>query len=260
MILFRHELRQGRAAFWIWTAALALLMDACVFLFPGMKGQMAAAGRLFGSMGGFTAAFGMDRLNVGTLIGFYCVECGSILGLGGAFFACHAGVSALAKEERDKTAEFLLTHPLPRARIVTGKLAAVLTQIAGMNLIVLCLAVLSVGLIGEKIPFRQLLLMHGACCLLQVELACACAGISAFLRRGGAGIGMGLAAVMYLLNLIANLTDRAAFLKYISPFGYCEGADILTGVPLGGRIAAGMLLACMGVAGAYWRYGKKDIR
>ena len=42
---------------------------------------------MFSSMGAFSSAFGMDRLNFGTLIGFYATECGNILGLGGAFFA-----------------------------------------------------------------------------------------------------------------------------------------------------------------------------
>ena len=37
---------------------------------------------------------------------------------------------------------------------------------------------------------------------------------------------LGLAAVLYFLNIIANLTDQAKWLKYITPFGYAEAADI----------------------------------
>ena len=260
MTILRHELRRGQAALSVWTAAIGALLVLCVFLFPEMKGQMDKVGSLFASMGGFTAAFGMDRLNVGTLTGFYAVECGAILGLGGALFASFTGVSALAKEERDGTAGFLLTHPLPRARVVTEKLAAVLVQATAMNAVLLGLTLLSVSLIGEAVPWRDLLLLHGAYFLLQAELACVCFGLSAFLRRGGAGIGMGLAVGMYFLDLIANMTDRAVFLKYITPFGYCGGADILTAGHLdGGRAAVGMALACLGLAAAYIRYCKKDI-
>lgn len=261
MILIRHELRQGRTAFALWTGSIAFLLAGCVFLFPGMKGQMAAASRLFAAMGPLTAAFGMDKLNIGTLIGYYAVECGSILGLGGGLFASLTAVSALAKEERDHTAEFLLTHPLSRARVVSEKLAAVLAQIIAMDLIVLALVTLAVRLIGEPVPWREMLLLHGAYCLLQMELAGICFGLSACLRRGGAGIGMGLAAGMYFLELIANMSDRARFLKYITPFAYCEGADILAAGKLdAGPAAVGALLACAGVAAAYGRYCKKDIR
>ena len=66
--------------------------------------------------------------------------------------------------------------------------------------------------------------------------------------------------MMYFLNLIANMTDHAKFLKYITPFGYCEGADILAEGRLHtGYIAVGIMYACIGIAAAYWRYTKKEI-
>lgn len=261
MTIFRHELRQGRAALILWTAAIGSLLAVCVLLFPQIRGQTEEVGRLFASMGSFTAAFGMDRLDIGTLPGFYAVECGSVLGLGGALFASLLGVSSLAKEERDRTAEFLLTHPLSRRRIVGQKLAALLAQIAAMDAALLALALASLALIGEPIPWREMLLLHGAYFLLQVELGCVCFGVSAFLRRGGAGMGMGLAAGAYFLDLIANMTERASFLKYATPFAYCDGADILSAGKLdGGLVALGMLAAAIGVAAAAWRYSGKDIR
>ena len=85
MTLIRHELRQGRISFIIWTASIGFLLAVCVFLFPEMKGQMEDMGDMFSSMGSFSDAFGMDRLNFGTLMGFYAIECGNVLGLGGAF-------------------------------------------------------------------------------------------------------------------------------------------------------------------------------
>ena len=70
MTLVKHELRQGKTAFLIWTAAIGFLLGVCVFLFPEMKGEMEGSGEVFSSMGSFTAAFGMDRLNFGTLVGY----------------------------------------------------------------------------------------------------------------------------------------------------------------------------------------------
>lgn len=63
-------------------------------------------GAVFAQMGGFSQAFGMDRLNFGEFLGFFSIECGNMLGLGGAFFAALCGISALSKEEREHTAEF----------------------------------------------------------------------------------------------------------------------------------------------------------
>lgn len=260
MTIVRHELRQCRAALAVWTASIAFLLVLCVLLFPEMKEQMAEAGRMFAHMGSFTAAFGMDRLDLGSLTGFYAVECGSILGLGGAFFAALLGASALVKEERGHTAEFLLTHPVSRTRVVAEKLASVLVQLAAMNAVILSLSLLSIRMIGEDIPWKKLLLIHGAHWLLQMELACVCFGVSAFLRQGGAGIGMGLAAGMYFLNLIANMAEKARFFKYVTPFAYCEGADILAAGRLDpALVLPGLAYAAVGAAAAYWRYTSKDI-
>ena len=119
----------------------------------------------------------------------------------------------------------------------------------------------SVALIGEKIPWKELGLLHLAYFLLQLELAGICFGISAFLRRGSMGIGLGIAVLMYFLNLIANIADSAKFLKYITPFGYAEGADIVTDSCLNGvMVAIGMVLCILGVAAAFYQYCRKDIQ
>ena len=260
MTLIKHELKQGRISFIIWTVSIGFLLAICVFLFPEMKGQMEGISKIFSAMGSFTAAFGMDRLNFGTLIGFYAIEFGNVCGLGGAFYAALCAVSVLSKEEKDKTAEFLLTHPVSRSRIITEKLIAVLIQITAMNMIIYMISISSMTIIGETIPWKEVNLLHLAYYILQIELGGICFGISAFLRKGTAGIGLGIAAMMYFLNLIANISDVADFLKYITPFGYCEGADIISSGRLDGTLVAiGMIIGIAGIAAAYLYYTRKDI-
>ena len=260
MTLIKHELRQGKIAFIIWTLSIGFLLSVCVFLFPDMKGEMESMGDIFGSMGSFTAAFGLDKLSFGTLIGYYGIECGNVLGLGGAFYASLCAANMLSKEEKDKTAEFLLTHPVSRIRIITSKLAAILIQVTAMNLIILVLSACSMTAVGEAVPWREFLLLHLAYYLMQLELSGICFGISAFLRKGSAGVGLGIAVMMYFLNLMANITEKASFLKHITPFGYCDAADIITeGVLDKTLIMIGISLGLLGIAIAYYHYHKKDI-
>lgn len=261
MRLLKHEMRQGLISLAIWTGSIAFLMVICIILFPEMKGQMEDVSDVFASMGSFTAAFGMDRLSFGTLTGFYAIECGNILGLGGAFYAALTGITALAKEEKEHTAEFLLTHPITRTGIVSAKLASVLLQISVMNALILVISLVSILFIDEEIPWKELLLFHLAYYLLQIEIGGICFGVSAFLRRGGLGIGLGLACLLYFLNLIANISESAEFLKYITPFGYADGADIVTEEALNGpMVAVGMCMAVIGIGAAYWKYNRKDIQ
>ena len=261
MTLIKHELRQGWKSLLIWTISIGFFVAMCVFMYPEMESEMENVDDLFSSMGAFTAAFGMDRLNFGTLIGFYAVECGNILGIGGSFFASLIGISILSKEEKERTAEYLLTHPISRTRIITEKLASVMIQIVIMNAVIFILSITSTAMIGEDIPWKEISLLHLAYFLIQIELAGICFGISAFLRNGGIGIGLGIAAVMYFLNIVANISESVEFLKYITPFGYAEGADIITDMTLdSGKIVLGMGFAVIGIILAYWQYSRKDIQ
>ena len=261
MTLIRHELKQSRISLIVWTLSIASLLAVCVFLYPSMKNEMDAVSEMFSSMGSFTAAFGMDKVSFGTLTGFYVVECGNIVGLGGAFFAALCGISVLAKEEKEHTAEFLMTHPVSRWRVVTDKLIAVIFQLVILNVAVYLTAVVSIALIGEDIPWKELNLLHLAYFFLQVETATVCFGISAFLRRSGMGIGLGIAMLFYFLNLVANITEEADFLKYITPFGYAEGADIVNSLSVNGEmLAVGVAFTVAGIVISYVKYCKKDLR
>ncbi len=260
MTMIRHELKQNKVSLAVWTAAIGALFAVCILIFPEMKEEMDGVSDMFSSMGSFTEAFGMDKISFGTLTGFYAVECGNILGLGGAFFAALAAVSVLAKEEKEHTAEFLLTHPVSRARIVTEKLIAVYLQILILNAAVYILSIGSIAMIGEEIPWKEISLLHAAYLILQLEIAGICFGISAFLRHGSMGIGLGVAAVLYFLNLIANITESAEFLRYVTPFGYAEGADIVSNASLDVKlILLGLCYGAAGVAAAYMKYCRKDI-
>ena len=260
MTVFKHELRQGRSALIIWTAAISFMLGVCIVIYPEMSTQMGDISAMFADMGSFSQAFGMDRINFGEFLGFFGVECGNVLGLGGAFFAALLGISALAKEEKEHTAEFLLTHPVSRTRVITEKLCAVIAQIVILNLVVIAVTVLSVLIIGEEADQNTFALLFFAFFLMQLEVAAVTFGISAFLRRGSLGIGLGLAAVFYFMNIVANLIDETSFLKYITPFGYTESADIIAdGALTGGCLAVGMAFAVLGTILALWKYGRKDI-
>ena len=260
MTLVKHELKQSKLSFLIWTLSIGFMIALCVFLYPEMSSQMEDVTDIFASMGSFTAAFGMDRLNFGTLIGFYAVECGNILGLGGAFYAAFCAVAVLSKEEKEKTAEFLLTHPVSRKRIVTEKLISVIILITAMNIIVYAIAGGSFAAIDETVPMKEMNLLHLAYYLMQIEIAGICFCISAFVRKGSIGIGLGMATILYFLNLVANITESAEFLKYITPFGYCEAADIIADGSLDMTlIAIGMAVTLCGIVRAYIKYTKKDI-
>lgn len=260
MNIFKKEMKQGGLPLLIWTAATAFMVMVCVLIFPQMKDQMGAVTDMFANMGGFTAAFGMDQVSFGQIMGFYAIECGNILGIGAGFFAAYIGISILAKEEKERTAEFLLTHPVSRIQVLTQKLLAVFTQLVIFNLAVMGCAVLSFVIIGEDLAWKEFLLLHLAFFVLQVEIACICFGISAFLHRSGIGIGLGLAGLFYFINIIHNISGSAEFLKYCTPFAYADASNIVADARIdGGLLLLGLVLSVAGIVGGFVKYVKKDI-
>ena len=261
MTLFLHELKRDRIKLAVWTLAITFMLLISIVIYPQMTSQMGEMGEMFSEMGGFSAAFNMDKVNFGEFRGYFAVECGNVLGLGGAFFAALAGIAALAKEEHDRTAEFLLTHPVSRVWIVLQKLAAVFAEILILNLVVLLGSLLATLAIGQSIDGGLFFRIFLGYFLMQVEIACALFGLSAFLRGSGLGIGLGVAFVLYFMNILANLTDEAEFLRYITPFSYADGTAIVAAGKIEVKyLIPGILFTLIGAGLAFWQYRRKDIR
>ena len=261
MTLFLHELKRDKIKLIVWTAAITAMLVISIAIYPQMTSQMDEMGDMFSQMGGFSEAFGMDKVNFGQYSGYFAVECGNVLGLGGAFFAALLGIAALAKEERERTAEFLLTHPVSRSYVVAQKLFALLAEVLILNLTVAAAGVLASFAIGQSIDGKQTFLVFLGYTLMQVEVACIMFGISAFLRGNGIGIGLGAAFVLYFMNILANLSDDMEFLRYITPFSYADGTSIVSSNKLEIKyLIPGIVFTAAGIVAAFIKYNKKDIR
>ena len=260
MTLLFHELRSNRKALIIWSCAISFMLGVCIIIYPEMSSQMGEVSETFSNMGAFSDAFGMDKLNFGEFMGYFGVECGNVLGLGGALFAAIVGASALAKEEKERTAEFLLTHPVSRARIITEKLLSTFIQVLVLNAAAVAVTCACIFATDAEAEAATLSLIFSAHLILQLEIAAVTFGISAFLRRGELALGLGLVFAAYFLNILANLTEKLEFLKYVTPFAYADGAYIIPEKAIEIKyLAVGLAFTVLGVAAAYWKYTKKDI-
>ena len=253
MTVFLHELRRNKISFLIWSGVLSFMLAVCVLIYPLME-------LVFDEMNAMGSALGGIELGLGSFTEYFGVECASNLGLGGGIFASILAISVLCKEEKDKTAEFLLTLPITRKRIVTEKLFFVVVQILMLNLCVALFSVLSMLAISAEVDAGAVALMFLSHLLLQLEIAFICFGLSAFLKGGGLGIGLGVSLGFYFLNLIASLTEKLEFLNYLTPFAYVNSYYIIQNGALDIKyIIVGMVLSAGGIVLAYVKYTRKDI-
>lgn len=259
MGIYLHEMKRGRMGLLAWGCVIGGMIALCLLLYPELTKEGASIQAAIESMGTFTAAFGADRLNYAELMGFYGIYGGCMLGIGGIFYAA-VGTGMLEKEEREHTAEFLLTHPVSRSQVVTEKLLAMISQMLLLNGMVILLSVVSFCIIGEKPDWHDFFLFHGAQIVMQFEILCICFGISAFLKKGATSAGIGIAAALYFLGVFGNITEKAEFVTYITPYTYADGANVIPAGELDIKLVMlGMVYAVIGLIAAYGKYTRKDI-
>lgn len=260
MTVLVHELKQNAKMIAIWALAIGGMIVLCMALFPEMEKQSEDLNAAFASMGVFTEAFGMDKISIADPMGFFGLEGGNILGIGGAFFAAYLGIRMLSKEETEHTAEFLLTHPLNRFSVVAQKLAAVVVGILVLNAVCVLCSIGSFAMIDATLEWEAFWLFFVGQTIMQLEIAFLCFAVSAVLGRGSVGVGLGFAAMLYFLNIVANLSDAADSLRYITPFAYADPANIIADVSLDGTlIAFGVAYSIIALIVAFVVYTKKDI-
>lgn len=226
MTITIHEWKINYKTFLVWFIAVALFCAGCMCLFPVIGDSMDGMDEAFSSMGAFTQAFGLDKLSMASVEGFFATEVGNIYPLGGSMFAALLGIGLLSKEEDKHTAEFLYTLPVGRISVFFQKYVALAGFLLLFSLLNTGVFIASFYAIGEEMPWRLFLLYMGLQFLLQLEIASVCYLISALSKRIQTGLGLGLTLVFYMLDIISRITEEMEFLKYCTPFYYANASSI----------------------------------
>ncbi|MFZ3373601.1 MAG: ABC transporter permease subunit, partial [Desulfitobacteriaceae bacterium] len=77
----------------------------------------------------------------------------------GSIQAMNLGISILSKEVREKTADFLLTKPVSRCKIITAKLLSTLTSLVITDVIYLIITLIMLSLIQSGAYNLKIFLM-----------------------------------------------------------------------------------------------------
>lgn len=260
MTICWNGVKRGKIPLLILSFGLTAMLVLCVVLYPLMKEQMASFQDMAQQMGDLGSAMGMDSTLFSSYLGYYGAECESLVGIGGMVFAAYLGGTAISKELKRKTGEFLFSHPVSRNRVLTEKILCSLIQIVALNVII---AVISFGAslaIGEDFQIELFWLIHAALLIMQFEVFFITFAFSAALKAGGAGVGIAIGFGLYFMDMISSLVNEAEFLKYITPFGYThssviigdEGLDLLL-------IALGIVYSIIAAALSYLLFNKRDL-
>jgi ABC-2 type transport system permease protein len=177
--------------------------------------------------------------------------------------AAMLGATIIAKEERDKTSEFLFVKPVSRGKIIMAKLLAALTNIVIFNIVTFASSVIIVGKVsdGEKVNGEIAVTMMGMF-LLQVLFMVIGSAISAVKKRPktAASLATAILLLTFVLSIVIDLNENLDLLKYLTPFKYFEAKHMMVGDGLETvSVILSLIITVALTYGTYHFYKKKDL-
>lgn len=214
MVVFRREFKKNFMGLLIWglsIAALTLMMVSQYQNSPEAAGTASYPEA-------FVKAMGMDRVNMGTLLGYYAGKASVLVTLFGSIYAALLGSGIIVRDES------LLARPVSRVSVASQRLLAVAVNLLLLNLLIAA-ALFACG--AEALALWITLAQF----LLHMAFAAAGMAIAVFRVRAKAALGLplGIVLVCYVFSMLYGMVEQADFIKYLTPFYYADIRDIVAG-------------------------------
>ena len=264
MNIFFREMKANRKSLIIWCISMILFILLCMVKYSGISQTGQSFNDLMAGMPqALIVIFGLSTFNLAEMSGYFGVLFLYFL-LIVAIHSSMLGANIISKEERDKTAEFLLTKPVSRNKIVTYKLLAAFVNILILNIVTLVSSLLIVPGYnkGASITSFIVLLMIGMF-FVQLMFLFIGSGLGALAKypKGAASAATGVLLTTYLLSMLIDLNDKLTNLKYITPFKYFEAKQILSDGKLEPVfIALSIIIITVFICLTYTFYKKRDVK
>ncbi|WP_053365810.1 ABC transporter permease subunit [Bacillus sp. FJAT-27245] len=261
-IVFR-ELKAHRKSLIFWCLGVIMMVVSGMGKYGAMSGSGQSMNELMEGMPkGLQAVFGVGGLDLSSVMGYYGILY-LYIAIMVAIHAVMLGATIIAKEERDKTAEFLFTKPVSRRKVISGKLFAAFVQVAIINLVAYLSSLLSVSRYdaGPQVKGDIATLMIGIF-LFQLIFLSIGAATGAVQKRAGKA-GATAAAIMlatFILSVAIDMNEKMEPLKYFTPFKYFEAKELLFGGGISGTfLLISAAIAALLTAVTYISYQKRDL-
>lgn len=263
MNIFKFELKMNLKSTITWSISVFLIIFAFLALYPAFGIDASYIETMMKSFPKeFLQAFGLGNMNIAQPLGF--------LGFGFFFVqiclgiqAANYGFSLVSVEERELTADFLLTKPITRINILTGKLLAAITCIVITNAFawISSFLFLSIYNNGNSYDTNALMLMLIGLLLLQLFFLCVPLAVSLLLRKIKSVLSFSMAFVFgfYVLSAFGGAISDDK-ISYFTPFKHFEPSYIIENVSLDmPKASISLVLIIISVVVSYILYKRRNI-
>jgi len=262
MNIFLHELKAYRKSTIIWTLSLMAVVVFFLSLFPAISKDYAEFSKVLeGYPEGVRKALGLEIESFGNILGFYSYVF-LYISLCGAIQAMILGTSIVSKEVREKTADFLLTKPVTRTKVITSKILAAVVSLLITNGFYFGTAMIMADQVkSAEFSHKIFILISVSLFILQLLFLAIGIFISVVFPKLKAVLSVSLGTVFafFVIGMVVS-TDASSAKRYLSPFKYFDPKYIIAHSKFESSyfiVAIGVVI--VSVLASYIIYKKKDI-
>lgn len=262
MNIFKHEMRMHRTSIIIWSLSFTLLLLIFMGLYPTIEKNMTNFSIILNNFPSeLSSAINIELLTFGNPLGFFSFIF-VYVSLIAAIQAMKYGLSILSIEEREKTADFLLSKPVSRRKLLVSKVLAVVTALLITNVIFFLVSYFTVNqyskgifnkktfvLITQSIFFMQLIFMSIGLFISMIPRKI----------KAVTPITMGVVFGFFIIQMFSSAFDDKSF-EYFTPFKYFDAGEILVTQsynPIYVLLSIAIVVLSLGFT--YYRYINKDM-
>jgi ABC-2 type transport system permease protein len=222
--LFLHELRQNIRTTVIWILSLTGGAGLYMSVYPVFSGAMVQINKV---LAGFPPvlrkAMGITFDSHFMLGSFFALILGYIT-LAAAIQAMNLGTALTSKEERGKTAEFLLAKPINRSAIVTAKLSVAALMILATNLVfTVSMRIIMAMNSKTSLDLKVFLMMAATMLFVQIFFLAFGFLLSVSMKRIKSVLSVSLVSVFgfYIVGMLDAVLGAKA-VRYLTPFKFYD--------------------------------------
>lgn len=261
--IFKHEFKMHQRSVITWSVATAAVMLLYSSVFSSFADQAAVLNDALSNFPeAFRAAFGLGGVDLSTVLGYFSFVYFFVQILL-AIQAANYGFGLISIEERELTADFLLSKPVGRPGIMTSKLLAALANLAITQAVVWAstFGFLNAFKGGRTFDAGILVLLLLGLIVFQLFFLTVGMVISLLVKRvrSVTPYAMALGFGMYVLSAFGDMLGESA-LEKITPFKHFDPRYIVKNgaydVPL---VMISVAAIVVSVVASYWLYIRRDI-
>jgi len=266
--LYFNELKRYRNFFLAWSISISILIVMeLAFYHIFMNEDLAKMMATFFEnpfMKNMMTVFGTNLDVLTNALGYYATRSAIYIMLLGTFFSIMLAGRILAREEHEKTAEFLLAKPVTRLEIVWSKLAAFFTYLFLLSVMILVSGSIGLEIFKGESEYRLGAFVIHSFYFFLLMLTFGAMGLflSLLIKRGRpiTSVSIGLIFGGYLIDLLSKATRPASKFGYISPFKFMDSGVLRPDYSLEWwRVLYFLGISIVLIALTFIVYRKKDI-